>query len=64
MKRQGSIMTNKELIEYLQKCPLDSEIILSIMPCSTKADELIRCGTYGAIKVENKLNFVIISNHI
>ena len=45
------------------KYPLDSEILLSIMPCTAYRDDLIRCGIYGAINVENELKFVIISNH-
>jgi hypothetical protein len=56
-------MTVAELIEKLQQYPLDSEILLSIMPCTTQKDDLSRCGTYGVVNVEDKLKFVIISNH-
>lgn len=56
-------MTNKELIEILKQFPSEKEVLLSIMPCSTKADDLSRCGTYGAIKAEESLKFIVISNH-
>lgn len=56
-------MTNEQLISRLQQCPPDKEVILSILPCSTFADELLRCGTYGLINVEQNSNFVVLSNH-
>lgn len=63
IKLGNNIMIVAELIEKLQQYPSDSEILLSIMPCTTQADDLIRCGTYGAIKVECESKLVIISNH-
>lgn len=56
-------MTVSELIEKLQQYPLDSEILLSIMPCTAHKDDLSRCGTYGVVNVEGELKFVVISNH-
>lgn len=56
-------MTNKQLIDILQQYPPSREVILSILPCNTHSDELRRCGTYGIINVEEKLNFVLLSNH-
>lgn len=56
-------MTVSELIEKLQQYPLNSEILLSIMPCTTQKDDLSRCGTYGIVNVKCKLKFVVISNY-
>lgn len=60
-------MTNKELIEKLKQFPSEKEVLLSILPYSTKMDDLIRCGTYGVIGVEEGVEevsgFIVISNH-
>lgn len=56
-------MTNKELIERLKQFPSEKEVLLSIMPCTTRANDLIRCSTYGVIGVEEVSEFIVISNH-
>lgn len=42
---------------------LDKPIALCIMPCSTNAADLIRCGTYGAASVINDKDRIIITNY-
>lgn len=55
-------MTTEQLIKKLEQYPYDKEVLLSILPCSTHGDELIRSGTYGIINIEEDSEFVIISN--
>lgn len=42
---------------------LDKQIVLSVMPCSTNAADLIRCGTYGAASVINDKEVITITNY-
>lgn len=55
-------MTTEQLIKKLEQYPYDKEVLLSILPCSTHGDELIRSGTYGIMNIEEE-EFVIISNY-
>lgn len=41
---------------------LDKPVVLCIMPCSTNAADLIRCGTYGAASVINNEDVITITN--
>lgn len=41
---------------------LDKPICLSIMPIGDTSDELLRCGRYGVMAVEEEENVIIISN--
>lgn len=42
---------------------LDKQIVLSIMPYSTNASDLIRCGIYGAASVINDKDRITITNY-
>ena len=42
---------------------LDKPVVLCIMPCSTNAADLIRCGTYGAAGVINDKEVITITNY-
>lgn len=42
---------------------LDKPVALCIMPCSTNAADLIRCGTYGAASVINDKEVITITNY-
>ena len=42
---------------------LDKPITLSIMPCSTNAADLIRCGIYGAANIINHKDEITITNY-
>lgn len=42
---------------------LDKPICLSIMPISDTSYELVRCGIYGVMSVEEEENAIIITNH-
>ena len=42
---------------------LDKQIALSIMPCSTNAFDLIRCGVYGAASIINDKEVITITNY-
>lgn len=41
---------------------LDKPIVLSVMPCSTNAADLIRCGIYGAANIINDKKVISITN--
>lgn len=66
-------MTLKKLYSELSKIideeiktnpdALDKQIVLSIMPYSTNASDLIRCGIYGAASVINDKDIIIITNY-
>lgn len=42
---------------------LDKQIVLSVMPYSTNASDLIRCGVYSAASVINDKDRIIITNY-
>lgn len=42
---------------------LDKQIVLSVMPCSTNAADLNRCGLFGAASVINDEDVIIITNY-
>lgn len=42
---------------------LDKPVCLSIMPSKDTSDELLRCGIYGVMSVEEADNIIFISNH-
>lgn len=41
---------------------LDKDVVLSVMPCTTKADDLTRCGTYGIGQIINEKDNIVITN--
>ena len=43
---------------------LDKNIVLSVMPCTAKADDIARCGTYGICQVILEEDYVRITNYI
>lgn len=43
---------------------LDKDVVLSVMPCTTKADDLTRCGTYGIGQVIHKDDYIHITNYL
>lgn len=42
---------------------LDKPIVLSVMPCSTNAADLIRCGVYGVANIVNDKEVITITNY-
>ena len=42
---------------------LDKPVVLSVMPCSTNAFDLIRCGTYGIVNIINDKEVITITNY-
>lgn len=41
---------------------LDKDVVLSVMPCTTKSDDLTRCGTYGIGQIINEKDNIVITN--
>lgn len=42
---------------------LDKPIVLSVMPCSTNATDLIKCGVYGVANIINDKEVITITNY-
>lgn len=43
---------------------LDKYVVLSVMPCTAKADDIARCGTYGIAQVIHEEDYIRITNYI
>lgn len=66
-------MTLKKLYEELSKIidtecktnpdALNKPIVLCVTPCSTKAEDLIRCGVYGVGNIINNEDVITITNY-
>ena len=71
--KYGNNMTLKELHSELSKIIdeesktnpdiLDKPVVLFIMPYSTSAADLIRCGIYGTASVINDKEVITITNY-
>ena len=42
---------------------LDKPVCLSVLPIYDLTYDLVRCGTYGIVAVEEEENTIIIANH-
>ena len=42
---------------------LDKRVVLSILPCTTNASEVLMCGTYGIGKVMLEKDYIRIKNY-